>query len=314
MRLLPSRLLFEGWTDAASDFIGTSQENLSFVNVVFAMAGLDPSKMQVVQFPENEAAEALSRQTVDAVVAIGPINSQSMRDIINTTARDGERLRFLTIESAEAIALRNSALQSIDIPPGAFNAFPPRPNQMIKTVSTDTLIITNDHFPDTTAANFARQLFSVRQNLIGEGPAFANIAPADTDKSAAIQAHPGALAYFDDNERTFFDRYSDLMWGGIMLMSVLLSMGVWLRDYLKREDKVFEIAPRVRLVEMLAVTQQARSLSELDAIDVESAAVLRNFLNALDKGRVTQGEVFAFSLVLVQLNHELGVRRTTLIS
>ena len=294
--------------------IGTSHENMSFVNVVFAMAGLDPSKMQVVQFAEDEAADALSRRTVDAVIAIGPINSRSMRDIINTTARDGERLRFLKIESAEAIALRNSTLQSIDVPPGAFNAFPSRPNEMIRTVSTNTLIVTHDNFSDVTAANFARQLFSVRQNLLSEGPAFANIAPADTDKSAAIQAHRGAVAYFDDNERTFFDRYSDLMWGGIMLMSVLLSVGVWLRDYLKREDKVFEIAPRMRLVEMLAVTQQARSLSELDAIDVEAGAVLRKFLHGLDSGRIAQGELFAFSLVLAQLNHELGVRRATLTS
>ena len=56
----------------------------------------------------------------------------------------------------------------------------------------------------------------MRQALIAENPAAARIEMPDTDKDAAIPVHPGAEAYVDGEEKTFMDRYSDLIWWGIL--------------------------------------------------------------------------------------------------
>ena len=49
----------------------------------------------------------------------------------------------------------------------------------------------------------------------------AKIEKPDTDKDAAVTVHPGAAAYLDGELKTFFDRYSDLLYWGLMAMSVL---------------------------------------------------------------------------------------------
>ena len=59
----------------------------------------------------------------------------------------------------------------------------------------------------------------------------------DTDKDAALPAHPGAAAYIDGTERTFLEKYSDYIWGGILVLSGLGSAGAWLRQYLARDEK-----------------------------------------------------------------------------
>ena len=46
-----------------------------------------------------------------------------------------------------------------------------------------------------------------------EVPAAAKIEKPNTDKDAALPAHPGAAAYIDGTERTFMDKYSDYIWG-----------------------------------------------------------------------------------------------------
>ena len=44
-----------------------------------------------------------------------------------------------------------------------------------------------------------------------------------TDKAAPFPAHPGAVAYLDGEEETFLDKYSDFIYIGAMLLSVLAS-------------------------------------------------------------------------------------------
>ena len=45
----------------------------------------------------------------------------------------------------------------------------------------------------------------------------------NTDKGAALPVHAGSAAYIDDDEQTFFDKYSDMIYIGAMLLGVLAS-------------------------------------------------------------------------------------------
>ncbi len=74
--------------------------------------------------------------------------------------------------------------------------------------------------------------------------AAAKIEKPDTDKDAALPAHPGAAAYIDGTERTFMDNYSDYIWGAVLLFSVLGSAGAWLRHYFKRDERKLNVLHR----------------------------------------------------------------------
>ena len=90
---------------------------------------------------------------------------------------------------------------------------------------------------EITVGAFVRQLFAVRQSLAKEVPTAAKIEQPDTDKDAAVPAHPGAAAFIDGNERTFLERYSDYFWGALLVLSGLGSGGAWLRHYFKRDER-----------------------------------------------------------------------------
>ena len=131
----------------------------------------------------------------------------------------------------------------------------------------------------------------------------ANIATPDTDKAAALPAHRGAAAYIDGTERTFLEKYSDYMWGGILLLSGLGSAGAWFRSYLKRDEKVESIALRDRTLALIARARHGNSVDELQDMQHEVDGILREILVCYDDGAIDEGDLSAFSLVFEQFHH-----------
>ena len=105
-----------------------------------------------------------------------------------------------------------------EIPGSVFNSSPARPDDKVETVGVDHLIVALKSLSDSAVGAFVRELFAVRPSLAREVPNAAKIQKPDTDKDAAMPAHPGAAAYIDGTERTFLDKYSDYLWGGVLLL------------------------------------------------------------------------------------------------
>ncbi len=91
-------------------------------------------------------------------------------------------------------------------------ASPARPEDKVETVSINHLMIAPASLSETTVGALIRQLFGARQALAKGVPGVAGIEKPDTDKDAALPAHPGAAAYIDGTERTFLEKYSDYLW------------------------------------------------------------------------------------------------------
>jgi hypothetical protein len=173
--------------------------------------GVDTNKVEIIQFPANEAADAIRNQKADAYIAAGPVNSKITTDAIIASSRDGGTPTILAIDLAEAIAQNHPAYEASDIPAGSFGSVP---EDEVKTISFAHHIVARRGLPESTVAAFTRQLFSIRQTLKNEFPLAAKIETPDTDKDATIPAHPGAAAFVDGEEKTFLDRYSDFIWWG----------------------------------------------------------------------------------------------------
>ena len=131
-----------------------------------------------------------------------------------------------------------------------------------------------------------------RQGLARELPGAANIAPPDTDKDAALPAHRGAAAYIDGTERTFLEKYSDYLWGAILLLSGLGSAGAWFRSYLKRDEKAQSIALRDRVLTLAAQARDGKSIDELRGMQAEVDNIIRETLNCYDDGAIEDGDLY----------------------
>jgi TRAP transporter TAXI family solute receptor len=294
--------------------VGRTPANVNLLKVILQQYGIDPNKVEIVQFPATEAADAIRSQKADAYLAAGPINSKITADAIAASTRDGGAPTFLAIDSAEAIAQNHPMYEASDIPAGAFGGSPDKPEDEVKTISFSHHIVARKGLSDSTVAAFTRQLFAIRQSVMSEFPLAAKIETPDTDKDAAIPVHPGAAAFVDGEEKTFLDKYSDYIWWGLMLVSAMGSAGAWFAGYLKKDERSNNSSLRERLLEMLAVARHCDSTEELDQMQAEADDILRDTLQCFEHGAIGEGSLTAFNIALEQFHHAVADRKALLLS
>jgi TRAP transporter TAXI family solute receptor len=292
---------------------GRTQANVNLLKVILQQYGVDTSKVEIVQFPATEAADAIRNQRADAYLAAGPVNSKIIAEAIAASTRDGRTPTFLAIDSAEAIAQNHPAYEASEIPASAFGGSPDRPDDEVKTISFSHHIVARKGLSESTVAAFTRQLFAIRPSLMAEFPLAAKIETPDTDKDAAIPVHPGAAAFVDGEEKTFLDRYSDYIWWGLMGLSAMGSAGAWFAGYLKKDERSNNSSLRERLLEMLATARHSDSAEELDRMQAEADDILRDTLHCFDHGAIDEGALTAFNIALEQFHNAVADRRAVLI-
>lgn len=289
--------------------IGRTEANVTLLRVILTESGVNPEKVAVTQFATNHIAEMAHDQTLDAFMAVGPLDSKITTDAIAATAAARGEPRFLPIEVSEAIAKKHPLYESEEIAGSIFGASPPRPEDKVETVSVNHLIIAPKSLSDTTVGAFVRQLFTVRQQLAKEVPSAAQIEKPDTDKDAALPAHQGAAAYIDGTERTFLERYSDFFWAAILVLSGLGSAGAWLRHYWKRQEREQYSSHRDNLLDLISKVRQAESPEDLVTMQREADSILRQALDCYDDGAIEEGDLSAIGLALEQFHHAVSDRR-----
>ncbi len=289
--------------------VGRTPVNVALLRVILTESGVNPDKVAVSQFSNSQIAEMLRDPLIDAFMTVGPLDSRITIEAIASTARIRGEPAFLAIDVSEAIAHKHPLYASEEIPGSSFTSSPARPDDTVETVGINHLIVAPKSLADSAVGAFTRALFSVRPSLAREVPGALKIEKPDTDKDAAIPAHPGAAAYIDGTERTFLDKYSDYIWGGVLLLSVLGSGSAWLRHYLKRDERTLNTQHRDKLLGAIAQVRNIDSMDELDALQREADEILRETLQYYDDGALEEGDLSAYGLVLEQFHHAVVDRR-----
>jgi TRAP transporter TAXI family solute receptor len=292
--------------------IGRTQSNTTLLRVILTESGVNPDKVAITQFATNQIAELARDTAIDAYMAVGPLDSKITTEAIAATAKARGEPKFLPIDVADAIAQKHPLYDSEEIPGSVFSSSPARPEDKVDTVSVNHLIVAPKTLSDTTVGTFVRQLFAVRGELAKEVPGAAKIEKPDTDKDAALPAHQGAAAYIDGTERTFLEKYSDYLWGAILLLSGVGSAGAWLRHYLQRNEREQVTQHRDNLLGLISRARQAESPEQLSAMQSDADGILRETLECYDDGTIEEGDLSAIGLVLEQFHHAVADRRMSM--
>ena len=294
--------------------VGRTPANVDLLKVILKQYGIDASKVEVVQFPTSEAADAIRSQKADAYLAAGPVNSKITAEAIAASTRDGLGPTFLAIDSAETIAQNHPMYEASEIPAGAFGGSPNRPEEEVKTISFAHHFVARKDLSDITVAAFTRQLFAIRQTVMSEFPLAAKIETPDTDKDAFIPVHPGAAAFVDGEEKTFLDRYSDIIWWSLMALSAMGSIGAWFAGYLKKDERSDNSTLRERLLGMIAAARRSDSVEELDRMQAEADDILRDTLQGFEHGAIEEAALTSFNIALGQFHHAVADRKALLMN
>jgi TRAP transporter TAXI family solute receptor len=292
--------------------IGRTKVNVTLLQVILKESGVDPDKVQIAQFGTEQINDMVRDASIDAFMTVAPLDSRTTLDAITATARLRGEPTFLPIDVSEAIAARHPLYESEEIPGSAITSSPARPDDTVDSVSVNHLILASNALSESVVGDLTRQIFAAKPSLTHEVPAAAKLEKPDTDKDAALPAHRGAAAYIDGTERTFLDKYSDYIWGGILLLSLLGSATAAVRHFIKRDERRLTTLHRDKLVEAIAQVRKVASLEELDAMQAEADCLLRETLDCFDDGAIEEADLAAYSLVLDQFHHAVVDRRAAI--
>ena len=271
--------------------------DIALLNLVLSAEGVPPDKVEIVRLDNMEAMAG--DRSINVFAAVGAINSNAIAEGFKSFTRLREAPNFLSLESANAIVLRQPRLEAGEIPRAAFASHPALPPETMNVIAVSNLIVGSKAVSEQDAAAFARELFARRQAILREIPDTAGIEKPDTEKDAAIPAHPGVAAYIDGTERTFLERYSDYFWGGILVLSALGSFGVGLRAFFHPKEQENVSALRDRVLD-LAVKVRDTTVDKDDRvqIDKEIDHIVRETLNKYEEGVIDEGALTALSMAI----------------
>ena len=258
----------------------------------------------------EDLQEALAERRIDALLAVGDPTDNDFADIVSKLAAAGQGPPvFLPIHEAKALSQRFPAFEAADVPLGSFGGDPPRPAADLKTIGVSTRLVARTRASDGTVGEMVRVLFARRPLIAAAAPLANRMEEPSTEKSAAFPVHPGAAAYLDGDEESFLDKYSDFIYIGAMLLSVLASAAAALASRLTAANHARSEELMQLLLEHLATAREAASSSRLDELEREADTVLAQALEAGSLRHLDTHRVTALGLAIDQVRLAIRDRR-----
>lgn len=255
--------------------VHTGGANQSLLDVVLEQYGIPVDSVKTVPLTLGQLPDALKQKQIDALLAIGPQGGGLIADAASDVGKFSHKAPvFIPISEAEAIAKRSPNFESITIVKGIFGGAQPKPAADFDTLGVTTRLMARSSLANNIAGDLTRKLLEARPFLASQVPLANKIEAPDTDKGSALQVHPGTIAYLDDDEESFFDKYGDMIYIGAMLMSVLGTALVTIRSRLKEGEQAALDDDLFRAVELIALARRAETLAKLAELREEAEDIV----------------------------------------
>lgn len=292
--------------------LGRSESNPALLRVILAASGVDPEKVSIKQFMIDQIDDMARDKSLNAFMAVGPIDSRITSKAIAATARVRGQPKFLAVDVSETIAQKNPVFEAEEIPGSSFNAKPAWPEDKIDTVSVSHIIIARKPLSEAKVAALTKQIFLDRQTFTRELPGAHRLLKPNTDKDAALPVHRGAAAYIDNNEKTFLDGYSDYIWFAVLALSGIGSAYAWLRRYFGKDEWEGMDALSDKITSVTEKARRAGSSREIALLEAEVDELLAEALNYYNEDWLEEQDLSILTLLFQRFHHVASAQRSTL--
>ena len=281
------------------------ETNRKIVSVLTKAYDLDRANVVFKNLAPDEVRRAFDAKEVRAVLFVIPLSERYLslvRGLFPQNAKTAPVL--IPIENAGAIAEKDRAYESFDIPKGTLRGSPPVPEDDVTTLQVSFYIVGKKSLDNDMIASFTQALTSARRDLLGELPILAQVKAPDTDPGAYLPVHPGAAEFFNGNQQSFLDKWSNAIFLAPMILggiaSVLAAAWQFLRsgELKPRQpalDSLYELGRRIRsaenesdlseienqIDEVLRAQRARASAEEEDALDAATLNVAAHRLENL---------------------------------
>jgi TRAP-type uncharacterized transport system substrate-binding protein len=270
-------------------------------------------KVQFVDIEPQNLTNSIRDNQIDAILVAGPVTGQAIAETVAAASRDRQTPSVIAIDQAEAIAQRLTAYEKFSIVAGSFGGSPAVPAEETESLNFPQYIVARRSLDESHIATFAKLLYTSRQGLAHDLPGVVKIEKPSTDKDSAVLVHPGADSYLGDNQKTFFDRYGDAIFYGLLILPLFGSALAGMAGYF-RADKSTR---RLRLLHrLLVVTKKARTaetLQVLDELQVETDTIVAEAIHQAERDQLDEMAMMTFTMAMNEARLAISDRRSLLL-
>lgn len=278
-------------TIATSDMGGgTYNSLLSLLNYY----GMDPESVTILPISDGAEREAAFRNgKVDAIFRVTTLGSTSVREFFRSTDA-----RLISFDQFEAMRLFSPTLFKYVIPGGTYRAAEPViPEADMQTVGVPTVLVVRDKVSSSIVRTLTRILFENKNDIAAINPIGAFTSMPDASQSIVPHLHPGALAYYNRDQPSFFDRYYNQISLLATLVPLLASVYFAFRAFLltRQRDRAYRY--NIQMASLLTQLMSSPSASRAKKTELQLLQLLEDVINDMNKGDVDVSDLQAFSFV-----------------
>src|SRR5438477_567248 len=241
------------------------ETNRALVRALSEEYDLSGARVTFKDIALSEARRAIESKQVRAMLIVVPLAEKylaPLRVLFHPNAKG-------TPESAGAIAEKQRAYQSFDVPKGTLRGSPPVPSDDLTTLKVSFYLVAKKNLDNDLVTSLTQALMNARRDLLGELPILAQTTSPNTDPDAYLPVHPGAAAYYNGTQQSFLDKWGNAIFLVPMILGALVSVlaGAWkfLRgsEPLTHEqalDSLYALGSRIR------TTESGSDLSDIERV------------------------------------------------
>src|SRR6516165_10079663 len=182
---------------------------------------------------------------------------------------------LIAIENAGAIAEKERAYESFDIPKGTLRGSPPIPDDDLTTLKVSYYLVAHKKLDNDLMAEFTQSFTSARRDLLSEEPILAQVKAPDTDAGAYLPVHPGAAEVYNGNQQSFLDKWSNVIFLTPMALGALASILAAAWKFLRSGELQTKEAALDSLYALGRRIRNAETEADLSEIENQIDEVLR---------------------------------------
>jgi TRAP-type uncharacterized transport system substrate-binding protein len=303
-------------TDLSGKRVGVvtgSEATTGMLELLLSHYGVPLAKVTISQIDPDNLADVVKNNKVDALFVAGPATGAAVTGAVTAATQNGKAPTFIEVDQADGIAKRNPTFDSISIDAGTFGGNPPTPSDDLKSLSFGEYLVARKGYSESVVDTLAKAVYSSRQALAAALPGEIKIAAPSTDKDAGVVVHPGALAYLSDSPQSFFDKYGDDIFYGMLIFPVFGSAIAGVASYLMSDTRTRRLRLLQRVLDLVRKVHNAQTLEALEQLQIEADNLVIAIVHLSEHEEFDETVRMSFSFALDQLRFTIAGRRTAIL-
>jgi TRAP-type uncharacterized transport system substrate-binding protein len=293
--------------------VSGTDASANLLDLVLRHYGVPRDKVAITPIDPGALAAAVRDHQVDAIFVAGPATGHAITDAVAAATVNGQPPTFIPIGQAEGIAKRDPVFDAVDIDAGTFGGNPPTPDDSLKSLSFPEYLVAKKSLDHDDVGALARLVYTSRLALAAALPGEVKIEAPKTEKDAAVIVHRGAHEYLGDDQKSFFDKYGDDIFYGLLIFPIFGSAIAAVASYFHHSSRTRRLRLLQRLIDLVRKAHAAPNLAALDQIQVDVDNLVVAIIHQGEHEEYDQTVQMSFSLALDQLRFAIAARRAMLL-